>query len=43
MGKELHALDGHGDSEYVRAIQDFGESIPYRLQLIEQLKIQLKF
>jgi hypothetical protein len=32
MGKELHALDGHGDSEYVRAIQDFGESIPYRLQ-----------
>ncbi len=39
MGKELHALDGHGDDEYVRAIQEFGESIPYRLQSTGQLRI----
>ncbi len=39
MGKELHALDGYGDSEYVRAIQEFGETIPYRLQSMGQLGI----
>jgi hypothetical protein len=32
MGKELHALDGHTDQAYVRAIQEFAESIVYRMK-----------